>query len=251
VEAALGLRLARAGTAGCDPLGLAPELGCTREQAVEAASRLEGRGEAVRGGARLFDAQAWRDAAERARAHVAEHHRARPLAPGASRETLRAAVCADMPQESWREFLTDLERRGDVRLEGEAVASADHRVVLEGEAQALAERIRDRFRAAGLEPPELEAVVAPGELARALPVVELLVARGELVRVQSRRLFHAEALAALRAKLRDYAGRSRTIDVAAFKELAGVTRKNAIPLLEHLDGERATRRVGDKREILL
>ena len=45
--------------------------------------------------------------------------------------------------------------------------------------------------------------------------------------------------------------RSRTIDVATFKELAGVTRKNAIPLLEQLDAERRTRRVGNLREILV
>jgi len=71
------------------------------------------------------------------------------------------------------------------------------------------------------------------------------------VRVQNRGVFHADALETLRSKLREYAKRSGTIDVASFKQLAGVTRKNAIPLLEHLDGERATRRVGDRREILL
>jgi selenocysteine-specific elongation factor len=40
------------------------------------------------------------------------------------------------------------------------------------------------------------------------------------------------------------------MDVAKFKELTGVSRKYAIPLLEHLDRERVTRRVGDAREIL-
>jgi hypothetical protein len=40
------------------------------------------------------------------------------------------------------------------------------------------------------------------------------------------------------------------MDVAAFKDLAGVTRKNAIPLLEQLDAERVTRRLGSVREIL-
>jgi selenocysteine-specific elongation factor len=39
--------------------------------------------------------------------------------------------------------------------------------------------------------------------------------------------------------------------VAGFKNLAGVTRKHAIPLLEHLDGRRITRRVGNNREILV
>ena len=65
------------------------------------------------------------------------------------------------------------------------------------------------------------------------------------------RLFHADALADLRARLRQHAARSRTIDVAGFKALTGISRRNAIPLLEQLDAERSTRRVGNLREILL
>ena len=48
-----------------------------------------------------------------------------------------------------------------------------------------------------------------------------------------------------------HAAESKFIDVATFKTLAGVTRKNAIPLLEYLDGERVTLRVGDKRQIIV
>jgi selenocysteine-specific elongation factor len=40
------------------------------------------------------------------------------------------------------------------------------------------------------------------------------------------------------------------VEIAEFKEMFGLSRKLAIPLLEHLDGEKVTRRVGDRREIL-
>jgi selenocysteine-specific elongation factor len=40
------------------------------------------------------------------------------------------------------------------------------------------------------------------------------------------------------------------LPIAAFKELTGVSRKYAVPLLEHLDRERVTLRVGDERVIL-
>jgi selenocysteine-specific elongation factor len=72
-----------------------------------------------------------------------------------------------------------------------------------------------------------------------------------LVKIRDGRLFHAEALEALRGKLREFGRTSGTIDVGAFKELAGVTRKNAIPLLEQLDAERLTRREGNVRKILI
>jgi selenocysteine-specific elongation factor len=73
------------------------------------------------------------------------------------------------------------------------------------------------------------------------------------VRVKEDLLFHREALGRLTAALRDYADArapDRLIDVAAFKELSGVSRKYAIPLLEYFDRERVTRRAGDRRLIL-
>jgi selenocysteine-specific elongation factor len=53
--------------------------------------------------------------------------------------------------------------------------------------------------------------------------------------------------------LNDYAAQhepERLIDVPTFKELAGVSRKYAIPLLEYFDREQVTRRTGDKRVIM-
>ena len=60
------------------------------------------------------------------------------------------------------------------------------------------------------------------------------------------------ALDELVAKLRAHAQRTsdRAIDVGAFKDLAGISRKYAIPLLEYLDRQRVTRREGERRVIL-
>ena len=90
----------------------------------------------------------------------------------------------------------------------------------------------------------------PPQHPRLAEILALLIAQGTLVRIHDGKIFHGAALQELRDKLRDYAKQSSTIDVAGFKRLAGVTRKHAIPLLEHLDAERTTRRVGDRREIL-
>jgi selenocysteine-specific elongation factor len=66
-------------------------------------------------------------------------------------------------------------------------------------------------------------------------------------------VFHADALQQLKAdvaNLKAAAGGQATVDVAAFKDRYGVTRKFAIPLLEYLDRERVTRRTGDVRLVL-
>jgi selenocysteine-specific elongation factor len=62
-------------------------------------------------------------------------------------------------------------------------------------------------------------------------------------------LFHADALMQLKADVRALKANAR-VDVPAFKERYAITRKYAIPLLEYLDRERVTRRVGDARVVL-
>ena len=72
------------------------------------------------------------------------------------------------------------------------------------------------------------------------------------MRVSEELLFHQEAVGRLEALLRDYKRQQGDrISVAAFKQLTGVTRKYAIPLLEYLDRRRLTRRVGDVRVLQL
>jgi selenocysteine-specific elongation factor len=206
---------------------------------------------AIAAGPRWFDREVWDRAAGRLLRSLDRFHAEQPLRGGLSREALRSEVAEEMPQEAWRGFLEGLEASGEIRLAGDEVARIGHRVVLNGEAMELARSIEARFLQAGLAPPTLAEVVPEADAGQVEPIVKWLVAQGRLVRIQDRRLFHARALEELRAKLRDYAAGSKTIDVASFKELAGVTRKNAIPLLEQLDHERATRRVGNSRQILL
>jgi len=71
-----------------------------------------------------------------------------------------------------------------------------------------------------------------------------------LVKISGELLFHRSALDELRRLVATQKGKSSKMDVAKFKELTGVSRKYAIPLLEYLDRERVTKRVGDAREIL-
>ena len=82
------------------------------------------------------------------------------------------------------------------------------------------------------------------------PEQSLLLREKILIKVSDDLVFHQTALAGLRKTMAAQKARSPRIDVRGFKDLTGVSRKYAIPLLEYLDRERVTRRVGDAREIL-
>ncbi len=79
--------------------------------------------------------------------------------------------------------------------------------------------------------------------------VTLLLREKILVRMGSENLFiHQEALARLRSEIRELRG--QTVDIARFKQMTGLSRKYAIPLLEYLDRERITRKTGDQRLVI-
>ena len=79
-------------------------------------------------------------------------------------------------------------------------------------------------------------------------LIGYLVKKGKLVRLPGGWVISRDAVDDLIARLR--ASGRPGIEIAEFKEMFGLTRKLAIPLLEHLDAEKVTRRVGDRREIL-
>jgi selenocysteine-specific elongation factor len=80
-------------------------------------------------------------------------------------------------------------------------------------------------------------------------LVTLLLRDKILIQMGSENLFiHHEALARLRLEIGKLRG--QTVDVARFKQLTGLSRKYAIPLLEYLDRQRITRKVGDHRLVI-
>jgi selenocysteine-specific elongation factor len=122
----------------------------------------------------------------------------------------------------------------------------------------MRDRLSEIYSTAGLEVPKLDEALATAgadtglDTRAARKVFQLLVNNGQLVAVTNEYYFTTESLDRLIAKVRSRAQSSGdpTLDVARFKEIAGVSRKYAIPLLEYFDRTRVTQRIGDKRRIL-
>jgi selenocysteine-specific elongation factor len=135
---------------------------------------------------------------------------------------------------------------------GELVRLPGHGVVMKDEEAESKEIIESAFASAGLKVPALKDVLAGLKVdkARAQKIVTLLLRDKVLVKIAEDMVFHRNALADLRKRMASEKSKSLKIDVARFKDLAGVSRKYAIPLLEYLDREHVTRRVGDVRVIL-
>ncbi|HXD50746.1 MAG TPA: SelB C-terminal domain-containing protein, partial [Burkholderiales bacterium] len=171
---------------------------------------------------------------------------------GISREEVRERVFTNLRPEVFRAVITRLTEEGGIAAEREALRLPSHRPALSGADMAAKKALEAVFKAAGWQAPTLEEASASTgvKLEMARKLLTLLAAEQRVVRIGDF-IFHREAIDELKARVRTQKAISAKIDVAVFKEITGgLTRKYAIPLLEFLDRERITRRIGNEREIL-
>lgn len=186
------------------------------------------------------------------RAAVEEFHRANPLLPGIPKQEMRGRA-GNPRAELFQTALEDLVRAGIVSVNGDLVQRAGRSISLSPEEARAKELIEQAFAQAGLAVPSVSAVLEklPVEPMRARKILQILLRENVLVKVAEDLFFHRNAIAHLRELIATYRkDRGDRLQITAFKDLAGISRKYAIPLLEYLDREHVTRRAGDERVIL-
>ncbi len=183
-------------------------------------------------------------------AQLASYHERYPLRVAATKEELRSSISGSPPVEVLGAALERLVAADHVRGEDTGYALSAHRIRLPRSAEQTEQALMQTYERAGLTPPglakALETCGENGEEAR--EVLHYLLRQGRLVRIKEDIVLHAEVLERFVDALRSRFPRGQQFSVAEFKDWAGVTRKHAIPLLEHLDSLHITRRVGDARE---
>jgi selenocysteine-specific elongation factor len=178
-------------------------------------------------------------------------HKHNALVGGMSREELRGRF-SEVAPEVFAGVFDDAVGSKQLELSGELVRLAGRGVVMKDEEAESKKIIEAAFAKAGLKVPALKDVLAGLKVdkVRAQKIVTLLLRDKVLVKISEDLVFHRDALVDLRKRMAAEKVKSTRLDVARFKDLTGVTRKYAIPLLEYLDREHVTRRVGDERVIL-
>jgi selenocysteine-specific elongation factor len=176
-----------------------------------------------------------------------------PLLPGIAREDLRASLGKRTRMEAFRAALQELLEAKKLAAQGEVVKKAGSEITLSAEETRAREQIEAAFAKAGLAVPSVNEVLSQLaiEKARSEKILQILLREKVLIRVSQELVFHGAALERLAGMLKEYKkAKGERIGVPSFKELTGITRKYAIPLLEYLDRQRVTRRAGDERVIL-
>lgn len=249
IDAAVLAFVDERGESGLPASSLVSRAGLTISAADASISRLAAARHVVRVADLLVAPGVLQGLGDRLLAALKTHHASQPLSEGLPREEARERLFGRSSPHVFEHVLGTLAAAGQIVVR-DRLALAGHRVALSGEDSRTRDEIEKIFKEARLAPPDAATlqnlVNAPAAVVDRIS--GLLVRQKTLVKLDAL-LFHADALAELKADVRGLKPNAR-VDVPSFKERYGITRKYAIPLLEYLDRERITRRVGDGRVVL-
>jgi len=189
----------------------------------------------------IFSDEAWRSIAGRAGDELAAYHAAYPLRSGMAREELRSRL--GVSPASFPVVIEGLVRDGRVVERNGSLAAPEHAVEL-GESGPQAELLRI-LGADPFTPPSLQEAMRQSGAGEEL--VRALVQRGDIVRVSDDVAFTEGAFASAVAIVKEIVAVSGSVTVAQLRDRMGASRRPVLALLEYLDAQRVTRRVGDSR----
>jgi selenocysteine-specific elongation factor len=224
----------------------------TTAKKLAQSTRLRIIGDAASSDFTIVSARAFEELLSTIRKAVDDFHAANPLLPGIPKQELHGRI--GKPRTEFLEAgLDDLLKSRAIVISADLVQRAGREIALSPDEARAKELIEQEFATAGLTVPSFAVVLAklPVESRRAQKILQILLREKVLVKVADDLVFHRMAVRSLQETLAKYRKeRGARLPIGAFKELTGVSRKYAIPLLEYLDREHLTRRVGDERVIL-
>ena len=177
-----------------------------------------------------------------------EYHAQNPLRTGAPREEVRGKA-GDMDEKIFAAALRYLSESNEIVENGATLRLASHSVEIDETLGEVKTKLESVFKNAHFQPPSVEDAFSKsgGKGNSNRNALQILIDEGALLRLKDNIIYHRLALSEAENLLREHLSHNNEITAAEFRDLLGITRKHAIPLLEYFDTARITLRVGDKR----
>jgi selenocysteine-specific elongation factor len=177
------------------------------------------------------------------------HHASNPKSAGLDQANLRSWLGRRSDPAVAKALMDQWLAERWLKAQGGLVGLADCQPKLAGKDQQLADNLLAEMLRAGFQPPALEKLSAtrgvPGS--RLKPLIKLLVARGELVRIAEGLYLHGQRVDELKRTVAELIHAEGQLSVGALRNRLDSSRKFVVPILEFLDRAGVTKRVGDAR----
>ncbi len=172
---------------------------------------------------------------------LSAYHRAHPLRSGMPREELKSRLNLDT-----KLFNLVIERTAQenaIASTGSNLRAPDFAIVFKADQQRAIDGLLGKFKAAPWATPSLK----DAEAAVGAEVLSAVVDLGQLIKLSDDVLLLPETYRAALDRIRAHFGEHQTITVAQVRDFFATSRKYALALMEYLDAQGITKRVGDER----
>ena len=178
-------------------------------------------------------------------------HTAHPFAAGMNMEEIRGKLCFRIIPKVFRALIDTLEAAGIVIRDRNLLRLVEHRVRLGEHEATIAREIKAALTASPLAPPGLKEIESKVGIAgtRLMEIIHILEREGTIVRVSPTLCFLREAVERVKEDLQKRLPAGGEITPTMFRDFFGTSRKYSIPILEYLDREGTTVRIGGTRKI--
>lgn len=178
-----------------------------------------------------------------------KYHKSHPLEIGPGKTALRGIVKKRAPDEIYELAADMLAGSGRAAIEGDKIRLSSHKPQAAGANKKAVDKVLLLLEQTGRTPPTISEMeektgIAKKELASLL---RHLSDAGSVRKISESLYFSSSEIDKIKNEIERYFENNKDLDPVAFKNLAGVSRKFAIPLLEYFDREKFTMRVGNNR----
>lgn len=183
--------------------------------------------------------------------HVQAFHQKNPMKSGISKGMLNSGWGKNIPAKLVHFILEKSLKSKQLAADNDSIRLPEHTISMAKDQSKIKEELLKTYVQAGLTPPNLNSILESLNTTKkeALPVLDLLIKEGQLVRLNDNLYFSNQAIQRIKEQVLAFFSKHSELSPTDFKELSGLSRKFSIPLLEHLDKQKITMRVGDVRQL--
>ncbi len=260
------IHIKQAGLRGLAPVEISIRSGMYGKALTKLLDRLSGSRKIIRleGEERIIHISAFEELCQKALQFLEKYHQENPLVSGISKEELKSRIfpaslqartsTQAAAQKILNRLISHLVKQGSIIQEQDEIRLSTHKVALGQREAEIRQALEDIYRKAGLATPSrqeaLEQAAKPDEMEAAGEIFDLMVRDGTLIRLRDKLFYHPDALSDITNKVLKFFETNEELGIDDFRKLSGgISRKYMIPLLEHMDSQKLTLRVGEKRKL--
>jgi len=184
---------------------------------------------------------------------LATYHKDNPLKEGMPSQELKSKFRAfsDKDSKLFPLVIARLTKEDKVVQDKGSIRLSQHEVALQVDEQEVREKFLKTYQNSGLTPPFFRTIcqdlAVDQKVARG--VLQILIDENHIIKTKDDLYFDAKAIKDIEAELVAFLQKSGEITTPQFKDMAGISRKFIIPLIEYFDTINLTIRVGDTRQL--